>query len=260
MQLDPNLNSYLRGIEGLDLEQSSYKLIDSIDSKQNEKSLSIIGDISANQIFLKSTNKARLKIRIDKNSSGNRIFIGSNVTGDLSIRIKGNNSTIYIGNDCSFANLEIKSLQNDDLIFIGNNVTNSGHNLWVSGNGSGDAIKGIVISDDCMFGSEVLLRSADGHPIYNLSTDKQINQPEDFILIEPHVWVGDHVKILKSVTIGACSIVALGSIVTKNIARFTVAKGIPAEGKENKEFYWSRNYSKKSKDIAKYYVEKYKTK
>lgn len=49
------------------------------------------------------------------------------------------------------------------------------------------------------------------------------------IVIEEDVWCGANVVILKGVTIGRGSIIAAGSVVTKDIPRYCIAGGIPAK-------------------------------
>ena len=46
--------------------------------------------------------------------------------------------------------------------------------------------------------------------------------------IEDDVWIGFNAIILKGVTIGRGAVVAAGSVVTKNVAPFTVVGGNPA--------------------------------
>lgn len=48
------------------------------------------------------------------------------------------------------------------------------------------------------------------------------------IRIEEDAWLGANVTILPNVTIGKCSVVAAGSVVTKDVAPFTVVAGVPA--------------------------------
>ena len=48
------------------------------------------------------------------------------------------------------------------------------------------------------------------------------------ILIEDDVWIGSNSVILKNVKIGRGSIIAAGSVVTKNIEPFSIVAGTPA--------------------------------
>jgi lipopolysaccharide O-acetyltransferase len=48
------------------------------------------------------------------------------------------------------------------------------------------------------------------------------------VKIGNNVWIGQNVVILKGVTIGESSIIAAGSVVTRDIPSFCVAAGVPA--------------------------------
>lgn len=47
-------------------------------------------------------------------------------------------------------------------------------------------------------------------------------------IIENDVWIGEHVYIMGGVTIGNGAVVALGSIVTKDVPPYAVVAGVPA--------------------------------
>lgn len=49
------------------------------------------------------------------------------------------------------------------------------------------------------------------------------------IIIEDGVWLGSGCQILPGVRIGRGSIIAAGSVVTKNVPPFSIVKGIPAK-------------------------------
>jgi carbonic anhydrase/acetyltransferase-like protein (isoleucine patch superfamily) len=49
------------------------------------------------------------------------------------------------------------------------------------------------------------------------------------IFIEDHVWIGCNVIILKGVTIGRGAIIAAGSVVSKDVAPYTLVGGNPAK-------------------------------
>jgi acetyltransferase-like isoleucine patch superfamily enzyme len=53
---------------------------------------------------------------------------------------------------------------------------------------------------------------------------------DDFapVVIEDDVWIGAHAVVLKGVTIGRGSVVAMGSVVTKDVPPMTVVAGNPA--------------------------------
>jgi acetyltransferase-like isoleucine patch superfamily enzyme len=49
------------------------------------------------------------------------------------------------------------------------------------------------------------------------------------VVIEDNVWIGAGVRILDGVTIGAGSVIGAASVVTKDIAPYSVAAGVPAK-------------------------------
>jgi len=48
------------------------------------------------------------------------------------------------------------------------------------------------------------------------------------VVIGEHVWVGDNVMICPGVNIGKCSVVGMGSVVTKDVPEFAIVGGNPA--------------------------------
>lgn len=72
-----------------------------------------------------------------------------------------------------------------------------------------------------------------GHDIHS----KTFNGMYYPIKIEDDVWIGANASILQNVTIGRGSVVASGSIVTKNVAPYTIVGGVPAKpiGKRPKD-------------------------
>ena len=243
-----------KSINHFSLEKSDYQLFTAnhaFEIKDQHK--------TNNQIFIKDqADQAKFLIDFSK-SKDCQLYLGKNISGKIKIVFFGNNSVVYIGDNCKLNQLRIRSKQNQDFIAIGDGVTTSGQNIWTSGGGAEKENPALIIGDDCMFANDIVIRNSDAHPIFDLESDRQINLPRDIVHIEPHVWVGEQVKILKSVTIGACSIVALGSIVTKNIPRFSIAKGIPAQATTKDDLYWARSYTDHARNKAKYYVAKYKS-
>lgn len=46
--------------------------------------------------------------------------------------------------------------------------------------------------------------------------------------IKDDVWVGAGVIILSGVTIGECSVIGAGAVVTKDVEPYTIVAGVPA--------------------------------
>lgn len=88
----------------------------------------------------------------------------------------------------------------------------------------------ILIGDNCLLAKGVIIRTVDGHTIYNNDTKEILNNDKGSITLEDHVWVGGDVKILKGVIVRKHTVVAMGSILTKkyNEQRVILA-GAPAK-------------------------------
>ncbi len=205
--------------------------------------------------------KSRARINVNfVNGKGSRVFIGWDTRGDITIQVRGSNSFIYIGHKCRLFELEIRSFQDNDFIAIGNHVTTTSQNKWISGSGVKERNTALIVGDDCMFAHGVVIRNSDAHPVFNIKDDHHpVNFPKEIVHVEPHVWLGEKATVLKDVTIGACSIIGLGSIVTKDIPRFSIAKGSPAEAVVNPDLYWSRHAGPQAKAAAKAFARKYRS-
>ena len=84
---------------------------------------------------------------------------------------------------------------------------------------------GITIGDNVLIGPRVNLAS-ENHPIDPTQRGFLIGQP---VVIEDNVWIGAAATILPGVTVGKNSIVAAGSVVTKNVPPNTIVGGVPAK-------------------------------
>lgn len=78
-----------------------------------------------------------------------------------------------------------------------------------------------------MFSYGILLRNHDSHQVLSLETGARLNPPED-IVIGDHVWMCERSTVMKGVTIGRDSVVALGALVTKDVPANSIAAGVPA--------------------------------
>jgi len=116
------------------------------------------------------------------------------------------------------------NFSNGNNITFGNRVSiGSRCFLW-----AGPADGRISLGDDVLFGPEVLVTAAnyrfnDGTPVTKQPMD------EADVTIGNDVWIGARAIILPGVTIGDGAIVAAGSVVNKDIPRFAIVAGIPAE-------------------------------
>ena len=173
--------------------------------------------------------KSKIKISGDNNI----LYIGKNtLLRDSNIFIKGNNNILYIGDNCVVNNTSIILDNEGTEIKIGNKTSIAKAQIV-----SLEPYK-IEIGEDCMLSYDIEIRNTDSHKIYDKNTNKRINEGNG-VSIGNHVWLGMRAIILKGVTIEDNSIVAGGSIVTKDVKSNTIVSGSPARQiKEN--VYWTR--------------------
>ncbi len=130
-----------------------------------------------------------------------------------------NKGTITIGNVVSiWSNIHKTRLSahRGGFIEIGNNNFINGAFISASSR--------VKIGDNCKFGPITMIMDSDFHDIKDHSKDGQTSE----IIIEDNVWVGARATILKGVTIGEGSIVAVGSVVTKDVPPNSIVAGVPA--------------------------------
>lgn len=100
-----------------------------------------------------------------------------------------------------------------------------GRNVFVNQNCTFYDLGGLDIGDDVMIGPNVSLITA-GHPLEPLQRRAAtIGKP---ILIERNVWIAAGATVIGGVTVGENSVVAAGSVVTRNVAPNTLVGGNPA--------------------------------
>ena len=136
----------------------------------------------------------------------------------------GYQNAFYEGNNavparCQFIGTDIR---------IGFNTT-LGYNNLLGGN--------VAIGKYCQIGSDVAFH-ATNHPISYMTSYINNNlfkgelktlKGHKKIVIGHDVWIGHGVIILGNVTVGNGAILAAGSVVTKDVASFTIVAGVPAK-------------------------------
>ncbi len=84
----------------------------------------------------------------------------------------------------------------------------------------------IRIGADCLIGPRVSFESAS----HNIDFVEGANRGAFTapITVEDRVWIGANAVVLQGVTIGEGAVVAAGSVVTKDVAPYTLVGGLPA--------------------------------
>jgi len=107
----------------------------------------------------------------------------------------------------------------------GGNEIRVGHNVFVNQNCTFYDLGGLDIGDDVMIGPNVNIITA-GHPLEPSQRRAiTIGKP---IVIERNVWIATGATIVGGVTIGENSVVAAGSVVTRNVPPNMLVGGNPA--------------------------------
>lgn len=121
-------------------------------------------------------------------------------------------------------------------IIIGENLS-TGQNCLFGGFSSENLT--ITIGNDCMFSKNVIIRSADGHTIFNPQTNEVLNSGSD-TCIGNHVWIGQGVSVAKGSHVPENCIVGEKSLICKKFSKpGCILGGVPAKVlKENVD--WSR--------------------
>lgn len=101
-----------------------------------------------------------------------------------------------------------------------------GRNVFVNQNCTFYDLGGLDIADDVMIGPNVSLITS-GHPVE--PSQRRTIVVAKPIVIERNVWIGAGATIIGGVTVGENSVVAAGSVVTKDVPPNTLVGGNPAK-------------------------------
>jgi len=100
-----------------------------------------------------------------------------------------------------------------------------GRNVFINQNCTFYDLGGLDIADDVMIGPNVSLITS-GHPIE--PSQRRNGVIANPIVIEKNVWITAGATIIGGVTVGENSVVAAGSVVTKDVPPNTLVGGNPA--------------------------------
>lgn len=150
---------------------------------------------------------------------GDRILIDENAVLDA----KGDPELSFIrcGDEVEVSRNAILACKAKGSITLGNFVS-IGRNALLS------AFASIKIGDGCAIGPYTTIL-ASGHDWSDSETPILLqHRTIGDIVIEDNVWLGAHVTIMDGVTIGANSVIAVGSVVSHDIPPYSIAAGSPA--------------------------------
>lgn len=159
--------------------------------------------------------------------------INFNITKNFYIKNPGSADNILIGDNCHISS---------GIIIDGDGKVQIGNNVYIGSRTVIGAAKKINISDNVIISDDVIIFDNNNHPTspqQRLKMTQSGNYFSDLwtwkhaesacINIEENVWIGKRSVILKGVNIGKGAIIALGSIVTKDVPEYSIVAGNPAK-------------------------------
>lgn len=137
-----------------------------------------------------------------------------------------------------------------DNVYINSNVKIGDYSYCNCGTriDSGKIGRFCSISYDCIIGAnEHPTKNILTHPITHNNAYKNINininnfKQKNVPIIMDNVWIGAKCVIMRGITIGEGAIIAAGSVVTKDVAPYTIVGGIPAKVIKEREVKFNLN-------------------
>lgn len=132
-----------------------------------------------------------------------------------------NEGVIHIGNEVRiWSNIQQTKIfvEKGALLIIGNNSRINGVHISAS--------QQIEIGNNVRIAPYTIIIDNDYHKIEDHFSDEGKKSP---IIIEDDVWITMNCMIMKGVTIGKGAVIAAGSVVTKDVAPYSVVGGVPAK-------------------------------
>lgn len=182
------------------------------------------------------------------------INVGSNVHIKFGNRVSMGNSNIIVSrgasiiieDDCSLSNAKI-FVNYDSELRIGKGTTLQDSRIRTGRNNR------IIIGEDCMFSWGTTLLAHDGHMIYDIATEKCLNNTigecNESIVLGNHVWIGGETVVLPNTKIGSGTICGYRSLVKGIYPNNCIIVGSPARVVK-KDVAWTR--SNISADLSEY--------
>lgn len=163
-----------------------------------------------NQILIGSAAQL-IGARIDIVGDDNRVEIAPAAElNRVLIYIRGNGNRLHIGERCRVArNAEFWQEDNGTEICVGAATTIESAHLAATEDGSH-----IWIGAECMLAYDIDIRTGDSHAI--LDSNGRRTNPAAHVELGDRVWLAARAVILKSVVLGADTVVGTGSIVTRS--------------------------------------------
>lgn len=215
--------------------------------------------------------KIRVKPGVNDYGNGNKVVCKSENPGVIDVLFRGSNNEISINEGGSvkyvFAQFEndggrveidacrgftatILASQNCK-VKIGKGVSTTSKVVIVTAESTN-----VHIGSDCMIAEDVLIRTDDGHAIYDVRTGDRVNKSKN-IYVGDHVWIGREALLLGGATIGSGSVVGTRTIAKGKYPNNCVIAGSPARV-TRRDIAWERPHTIFNEPIGKLHLEQKK--
>lgn len=179
--------------------------------------------LQKNQNIFSTLIKKQKEIEFIKSKYPNTSISDSNYfhINDYSNLKLGRN--VFIGCYNVFVVDNYSKAENNSGLYIGENTYIGEQNNIRAAGGK------IFIGKKCLISQQVSLIAANHSTARGEFIADQPWISKGDIHIEDDVWIGCGVQVMPGVTIGEGAVIAAGSVVTKSIAPYTIAGGVPAK-------------------------------
>jgi galactoside O-acetyltransferase len=147
---------------------------------------------------------------------------GSDISLGIGIIITGGEN-IEIGNSVNISRFSGLHSQNGS-IKMGSNISLN-TNVVIGASDGGE----VIIGDHAMIGPNVVLRASDHNFADRLLPIMKQGHSGGRIVIGEDVWIGANATITRNVSIGSHSVIGAGSVVTKDVAPYSIVGGVPSK-------------------------------
>ena len=186
------------------------------------RSLAAYQDEAGNQII--SEEPLGDGISINFLGRNNTVMVPAHArVAKLVVTFDGDNGRLALGNNRSVGPIKaVIRIGEDSEVRFGTNVSTTDQCVI-------SAVEGtkVVFGDDVMIASDNEFRADDGHPIFDIYSEKRVNTSRD-IIIGNHVWFARKSCALGGATVGSGSVIGFASVVTGKVPNNAVAVGSPA--------------------------------
>lgn len=177
------------------------------------------------------------KLKKDIIGKGNIILIKRNsFIKNSFIRIRGNNNKLLIEEDCIIGRNCSFWLEGNNCRIILGRGTSMTRDVQVN---CQENETRIIIGKDCMLSNNIIIRTSDSHPIFDINTGHRLNNPKS-VYIGNHVWIAPNTKIMKGAHIEDNCVIGSDTTVSCLIPASSLAVGRPAKVVRH-DIIWTRD-------------------